>query len=222
MESTLVQLVKYYEKFKTSLKQDGQGDDMAKFLAYLNAEIGTVSSINDEVKVENWNELSRKTLLEMTSAYLGKMGRYVDNYCRKNLPDTPLGSIEEFTYLITCLKYQKLTKTELIQHNVHPTTTGTDIIKRLLKKGFIKQSPNPEDKRSTCIEITGQGRGAIFTSSKTLNQLSIISAGILSNEELISLVGMLQKLDQFHENILHEYKEMDLALIMSEKQSQIV
>ncbi|WP_027420353.1 MarR family winged helix-turn-helix transcriptional regulator [Crocinitomix catalasitica] len=222
MESTLVQLVKYYEKFKTSLKADVQGDNMTKFIAYLNSEVGTESSINEEVKVENWKNLNRKTLLEMTSAYLGKMGRYVDNYCRKNLPETPLGSMEEFTYLITCMKYQKLTKSELIQHNIHPTTTGTDIIKRLLKKGFIKQSPNLEDKRSTCIEITDQGRGAIFSTSGTLNKLSIISAGILSNNELILLVGMLQKLDQFHETILHEHKEMDLDLILSEKESQIL
>lgn len=215
MDSTLIQIVRYYERFKENSKDASEGDTVASFAAFLLGETMSEVDHSETVTTENWKNFNRKTLLEMTTAYIGKMSRYVDNYCRKNLPQTALGSVEEFTYLIVLLEHHQLPKSELIKKNNHAITTGTDIIARLLKKDYVKQLPNSEDRRSVIVEITNQGRGAIFSSSDTLNQLSTIAAGVLSNQELLQLLGMLKKLDAFHERIHEEHKNLDLSEIIT-------
>lgn len=221
MESTLVQLVRLYEDFKAVAKDRDGTDNVAAFLSYAQGKIHTSSDYSEEINTKNWKKFNRKTLLEMATAYIGKMGRYIDNYGRKNLPDTPIGSIDEFTYLIVLLEHTEISKSELIQYNGHAITTGTDIIKRLLKKGFVIQKANPEDKRSYLIELTEMGKGALFQSSGTVNKLSVIAAGILSNDELIQLVGMLQKLDKFHDKVHQENKDLRIAEIIEEFQGEL-
>jgi DNA-binding MarR family transcriptional regulator len=222
MESTLIQIIKHYERYKSAHSPSREEDNLSKFVAYLNEKVGEETNLSEAVAVENWSNYNRKTLLEMTTSYIGKMARYLDNYCRKNLSVTPLGSIEEFTYLIVCMEPGQLTKTELIQRNGHPITTGTDIIRRLIKKGFLTELPHPTDKRSVCIEITELGRAAIYQSSGTLNKLSAIGAGVLSNKELMALVRMLQKLDDFHDKVQREHKDMNLDAILDANQAEIV
>ncbi len=219
MDSTLIQIVRHYERFKENSKGALENDNVAKFSAYLHQVALSESDYSETVSTENWQNFNRKTLLEMTTAYIGKMSRYVDNYCRKNLPKTALGNVEEFTYLIVLLEHQQLPKSELIKRNNHAITTGTDIVARLINKNFVVQFPNPVDKRSVMISITDHGKGAIFSSSETLNNLSMIGAGVLSNQELIQLIGMLQKLDTFHERIHDEHKNLDLAEIIADNKT---
>lgn len=214
MESTLVQIIKEYERFKQHAGDERDADNLSKFVSFLTDQIDTKPKFSEEISIENWQNFNRKTLLEMSVAYIGKMGRYVDNYSRKNLPNTPIGSVEEFTYMIVLLEFPQITKSDLIKRNGHAVTTGTDIIKRLLKKSFVQQIPNPNDKRSYMIELTEAGKGALFASSETMNQLSVIGAGVLSNAELVQLVGMLQKLDAFHEGVHEKHKSLDLGEII--------
>ncbi|MDA7803961.1 MarR family winged helix-turn-helix transcriptional regulator [Crocinitomix sp.] len=221
MDSTLIQVIKHYERYKTAHSSDREQDNLSKFVAYLNEKVGEESDLLEAVTVDNWSNYNRKTLLEMTTSYIGKMSRYLDNYCRKNLSETPIGSIEEFTYLIVCMEPGQLSKTELIQKNGHPITTGTDIIKRLINKGHLRELPHPTDKRSICVEITDLGKGAIYQSSGTLNKLSAIGAGILSNKELIALVRMLQKLDDFHDKVQKNHKDMNLDAILEDTNDAI-
>lgn len=221
MDSTLVQIIKIYEAYKANSETSSQEDNLNRFAAFLNQQVQGEVDYSEPVHTENWKKFNRKTLLEMSTAYLGKMARYVDNYCRKNLPNTPLSSIDEFTYLIVLMEHPAMTKTELIQRNSHPLTTGTDIIRRLLKKAFITEKSNPEDGRSRLVMLTEAGKMAIFQSSKTMNQLSQVGLGILNNQELIHLLGMLQRLDQFHEEIHQEHKELDLDEILAVHEHEI-
>jgi DNA-binding MarR family transcriptional regulator len=222
MDSTLVQIIKVYEAFKANMPQHTEGDNLHQFAAYLNQQIHGESNYEEPVDTENWKNFNRKSLLEMNTAYLGKMARYVDNYCRKNLSETPLSSIDEFTYLIVLMEYPEMSKSDLIQRNSHPITTGTDIIKRLLKKGYISEKTNPEDGRSRLVELTPVGRAAIFQSSNTMNQLAVIGVGVLSNQELIHLLGMLQKLDQFHDKVHQEHKSLDLTEIIEAHSADLI
>ena len=221
MDSTLVQIIKHYERYKKEASSTTGGDNLAQFSVFLSSQVELDSDYSRRVSVENWQQFNRKTLMEMATAYVGKMARYVDNYSRKNLPQTALGSVEEFTYLIVLLEGIEMTKSDLIKRNGHAVTTGTDIIKRLLKKDFVRQIPNPSDKRSYMIQITNMGKEAIFSSSETMNQLSIIGVGILNNQELMKLVGMLQKLDVFHEKIYSEHKSLDLTEIISNHKEKL-
>lgn len=221
MESTLIKVIKLYEDFVSSSATKPEADNLVQFAAFLNDRVQLKADFSEKISIANWKKFNRKTLLEMTMAYLGKMSRYVDNYGRKNLATTPLGTIEEFTYLIPLLDNSIYTKSDLIQQNGHPLTTGTDIIKRLISKKYITEKTNPNDKRSINISITNKGRQAIFKSSEILNQLSVTGAGILSNKELISLLGMLQKLDHFHEKVHRSHKDLVLSEILADYRKEL-
>lgn len=210
MESTLVQLIKQYEEYKQAIKQDLQGDSLTGFLLFMNKRLGETGNNGIDFGISSWDNFNRQTLTEMASAYIGKMGRYVDNYARKAMPKTQVASIEEFTYLIVMLQEQSMTKSELINRNAHQITTGTEIIKRLIKKGYLEQTNDLKDKRSVRVSITEKGRIAIYSTATTTKSLSTIATGILSDEELLFLVNTLRKLDDFHQEIFQESKHLEL------------
>ncbi len=210
MESTLVQLIKQYEAYQLSIKDDLQQDSLTGFLVFMNSRLGLAGNNGIDFGVASWENFNRQTLMEMAGALIGKMGRYVDNYSRKSMPGTPVPSIEEFTYLIVLLQEESMIKSELINHNAHQITTGTEIIKRLLKKGYLQQTNDERDKRSVRVSITDQGRAAIYATATVTKSLAAIATGILSDEELLSLVGTLRKLDDFHKQIFHESKHLEL------------
>ncbi|WP_430406249.1 MarR family winged helix-turn-helix transcriptional regulator [Fluviicola sp.] len=210
MESTLVQLIKQYEEYKQSIANDLQGDSLTGFLLFMNKRLGKTGDNGIDFGISSWENFNRQTLTEMASAFIGKMGRYVDNYARKAMPKTQVASIEEFTYLIVMLQEQSMTKSELINHNAHQITTGTEIIKRLIGKGYLEQTDDLRDKRSVRVSITDKGRIAVYSTASTTKSLSTIATGILSDEELLFLVNTLRKLDDFHKEIFQESKHLEL------------
>lgn len=215
MESTLVQLIKHFEDYKVQLEGKADHESMTGFLLYLNTLMGQQPPVpSREAGFEGWQHFNRQTLAEMAVSYIGKMGRYVENYSRKELPQTQVPSIEEFTYLIVLLQFDGITKTELIQHNAHPITTGTEIIKRLIRKGFITQQDNPDDKRSVRVYLSDAGRMAIFSTTEATKAISTLATGILSDEELIFLSTTLKRLDIFHDKIQREARQMELVEII--------
>lgn len=210
MESTLVQLIKQYEEYKQSIGKDLQKDSLTGFLLYMNKRLGQTGNNGIDFGVSSWDNFNRQTLTEMASAFIGKMGRYVDHYAKKSMPKTQVASIEEFTYLIVMLQEQSMTKSELINHNAHQITTGTEIIKRLIAKGYLEQTNDLKDKRSVRVSITDMGRIAVYSTASTTKSLSRIATGILSDEELLFLVNTLRKLDDFHKEIFQEAKQLEL------------
>lgn len=215
MDSTLVQLIKSYETYRSGFKNGVNEDTMTDFIIYLNSQLGQMNNTTVNQGTEAWTNFNRKTLEEIAGSTLGKLGRYVDHYSRKVMPQTDLGSIDEFTYLMQLMQEDHQTKTSLIHHNIHPITSGTEIIKRLLNKGYITQLDDEHDKRSVRVSITPQGRAALFSSFEKLSMITRIVSADLSDSELIQLVNILKKLDNFHLKIYHEARNMEMDEIVS-------
>lgn len=214
MESTLLQIIRHYEQFKEKLAPGNEQDTLMDFVAYLQNSVAPEQYRFQEQGIDSWKDFNRQTLMEMTVAYLGKMGRYVDSYARKTMPTTSVSSLDEFTYLIVLLQQGSMTKTELIQRNTHPITTGTEIIKRLLQKDYIFQQSDPDDKRSQRIFLTEQGKMALFSSAETTQKMAKLAVGALSDQELMFLLGILKKLDHFHEQVQRENKHFNLQEVV--------
>ncbi len=221
MESTLVQLIKSYEVYKVGLKGKTTDDTMTDFIMYLNGRLGEMDINETKIGVEGWNNFNRKTLEEIAGSTLGKLGRYVDHYSRKVFPLTALGSIDEFTYLINLMQFESLTKTELIQNNIHPITSGTEVLKRLLKKEFISQVKDEKDKRSVRVKITEKGSSALYASFEKLGMITKIVSAKLMDSELIQLVHLLKKLDEFHLKIFKDSKHIEMEEIVKKYTNSI-
>lgn len=152
----------------------------------------------------------------MLSRLVSLLYRYAKNYSRKALDDSPIQTIKEFSFLIVLQSEGSLTKSELIQQNVMEITSGMEVIKRLLKKKFIHQYPDPADKRSMRVAITDKGSEELFRVLPRMQNATKIIKGNLDPGEQKSLIFLLQKLEHFHETLDMTAKGDSLEDIMAE------
>ena len=133
------------------------------------------------------------------------MSRYAKSYIKKTLEGTPLQSPEDFTALAILLTHESLTKGELIGRNIQEKTSGTEVIRRLLAAGLVKQWDDQTDKRSRRISITESGKQLLHRVFDDMNYVGKMVTGNLSYSEKLNLQYLLQKLEKFHFQ-LHEDK----------------
>lgn len=143
--------------------------------------------------------------------------RYAKLYGKKVLKESPISTLDDFSYVIMLLTHESLSKTELIQKNVHEKTTGMEIIKRLIKQNLIYQFDDAGDKRSQRVAITDEGRRAIFSILHKLEDVSTIMTGNLTELEKNSLTAILKKLDHFHFDIFMNDRNKTLPEIIESK-----
>ncbi len=145
------------------------------------------------------------------------MNRYAKLYAKKVLQNSPLSTADEFSYLIVLLTHSSLSKTELIHKNVHEKTTGMEILKRLLKQGYIRQFDDAEDKRTQRVAITEAGKGVLFSVLGQMGDVTKIVTGNLTPLEKNSLAYLLRKLDHFHFDIFMNERQTPLEEIIRKK-----
>lgn len=145
------------------------------------------------------------------------INRYAKVYARKVLSDSPISTLDDFAYLITLLTHDSLSKSELIQHQVHEKTTGMEILKRLLRLGLICQFDDQEDRRSQRVAITSQGRMAVFSVLQQLDGVTTLMTGNLNAQEKETLYAILAKLDHFHYDIFTHDKGLSMDEILERR-----
>ena len=126
------------------------------------------------------------------------MSRYAKSYIKKALEGTPLHTVEDFTALAILLTHTHLSKTELISHNLQENTSGTEVIRRLIGSGLVRQWGDEKDKRSKHIAITDEGKKLLFRIFEHTNYVGKIITGKLTVAEKFTLQYLLQKLESFH------------------------
>lgn len=208
-----------FEQFEAAT---GEGENLTfnNFLVYASEQAGNGSVLQyRSVAGDKAPEVTRQgnkkeDSIAILVAYLY---RYAKLYAKKALQDSPLQSIDDFSYLIVLLTHDSLSKTELITRNVHEKTTGMEIIKRLIRTGMMTQFDDEHDKRSQRIAITDAGRGVIFGILGNMGQVSrLMSANLTDNEKHV-LLHLLKKLDQFHFDIFTNDKNETLGNIIDNK-----
>ena len=133
------------------------------------------------------------------------MYRYARHYVKKAMKDSKLQTMEEFGFLIALLSRESMTKSELFQAAVLEKTTGTEVIRRLLKLGLLREFPDPDDKRSVRVALTDMGKAVVFQLLPQMDTVSKIVAGNLVPSEIDQLYHLLKKLDAHH-NDLYLYR----------------
>ena len=135
----LLDLVERYEEFRGNAEQS-----LSNFLRFADESLEQrASTKQSEVSTRGDAYLNAVIARDVSFVY-----RYMRYLVRKAIKDTPLQTIDEYTYLITLMAKGEMTKTELNNYNVIEKTSGSEIIRRLLKSGLISQKRNMQDKRS--------------------------------------------------------------------------
>lgn len=129
------------------------------------------------------------------------MNRYAKSYSKSAIHGSAFATQEDFIYLINLKAFGNMKKMELIKKNVHEKPVGMQIINRLIKQGWVKQTDSETDKRSKLLDITEKGLMALEQQMNRIRQASTLVTGDLNHNEKMELIRILNKLDRFHQII---------------------
>ncbi|WP_313216124.1 helix-turn-helix domain-containing protein [Soonwooa sp.] len=129
------------------------------------------------------------------------LNRYAKSYSKSAIFGSNFSTQEDFTYLINLKAFGEMSKMDLIKKNVHEKPTGMQIINRLINQGWIEQRKSKTDKRSKVISISETGLQALGNQMDKIRKATSIVTGNLSQNEKMELIRLLNKLDNFHQQI---------------------
>lgn len=161
------------------------------------------------------NQLLENGIEEEISRLLILMYRYAKSHLKVYLSNYHEINQEDFTYLYALKRSGSLTKTELVEMNVHDKTTGLEIVRRLVKNNLIEEVVNQNDKRSKKLIITQRGEELIPIIKETTRKIAKLIAGKLSEEEKINFYQVLKKLDNFHYPIYLDKHRPQLDVVLN-------
>jgi len=147
------------------------------------------------------------------SRHVGALYKFAKHYTKKILQNTPVNSIDEFGFLASLTTRQDYTKTELINQNLIEITSGTEIIKRLVKKNFAEESKDPDDGRGKRVRITRKGLEVVVGIFNQMGDAANIVSGNLTEFEKKQLIQILSKLEHFHHAIHENDRNSELSEI---------
>jgi DNA-binding MarR family transcriptional regulator len=188
-----------------------------EFIGYLNAKSGSQELVMREISGENkgWFKDEYRNTASDISILIVLMNRYAKSYIKKVLMESKLQTPDEFSFLITLMTYDSLSKSELITKQVMEKTSGSEVIRRLIKRGMITEAADKNDKRSIRVSITKSGREEILRILPLMSKVTKIVVGNLSAEEINTLSYLLKKLDYFHNDIYINKRGHPLSDILS-------
>lgn len=150
------------------------------------------------------NEIAKQVIL---------LSRFTKQMIRRGLQDFPELYNEEFTYLYRIMDEPLLTKMQLVEKNAHEKQTGMEIIRRLVKNNLLEEIPDSKDKRVTRLKISELGKKYFHQSVESVSITSRVLSAKLDIEEKHNLLKTLKKLNEFHFNVYHQYKNFNITEI---------
>lgn len=201
----LLDLVERYEEFRGNAEQS-----MSNFLRFADQTLEQQTS-SEEPKA---GMRGHAYLNAMIARDISFVYRYMRYFVRKAIKDTPLQTIDEYSYLITLMAKGEMTKTELNNYNVVEKTSGSEIIRRLLKGGLISQTRNLQDRRSLLLSITPKGREVVKELLPRMQQSSDLLLRDLSWDQKIFLHSLHEQLYESNHSLFLTERDSDLAKLV--------
>jgi len=206
----LKELIDYLSLYEQETEKFGSEVNFTDFLGYLNSHHVPQNIKISELRVD----VEDKALKEQDgpdtdiSILIVLLFRYAKGYIKKALKDSSINTADEFSFLITLMTHESLSKSELIQKQVMEKTSGTEIINRLLKMELVEQFSDAIDKRSVRVKIAHKGRMELIKVLPAMGAVSQLVVGNLNEAEKGMLAYMLRKLEHFHNDIFINKKEL--------------
>jgi DNA-binding MarR family transcriptional regulator len=214
-KTILLQLVELLDMYENEHIGNEQAS-FQEFLAFVNTR--------QDCKVENMREMAgnsgdevkrQSTIYSDISVLVVLLNRYARGYIKKGLQHSLIQTPEEFSFLITLITYESLTKTALIQLQIMEKASGMEVIKRLLKNELIVEFADPQDKRSMRVAISEKGKQLLLEMMPTMSKVTQLIAGKLNNQELHMLHYLLKKLDHLHFELFTKHRNDSLDDLLS-------
>ncbi|MFD0999448.1 MarR family winged helix-turn-helix transcriptional regulator [Ohtaekwangia kribbensis] len=147
-----VELVNEWAKFEINHPEGSIADFCRYFLAHQNENKAKGTLVGGVVP-----NFTGGLLMKV----IGRISKLNMLYANMALKDTEVNQIEEFGMLMTIRQNKSPRKTDVIYDNLHELSSGTDMLRRLQKRGLIKEYVDKNDKRSKRVELTTKGERTV-------------------------------------------------------------
>lgn len=154
---------------------------------------------------------------------IGRISRFHAMYARKVLAVLNFKNLDDFLYLNALARMKNPKKSELIYENLSEFSSGTEIIKRLVRMGLVKESDDSEDLRSKRLAITPKGEKILLKCYEKMQDLSAMALGHVSDQDKEILFSILNGLDKFHTSVYEKTRNKgieDVRKVIEEKNTQ--
>lgn len=143
------------------------------------------------------------------------LNRYLRQYAKKALHDTPLNGLDEYIYILVLYFSPNISKSELIYQNRHEKPTGMEIIRRLVQAGFIHQTADPTDGRSKLLSLTEEGTNLFLKIYGRFQVVTRVACGDLNAREIKMLAYLVERLERFHQQVFDTTRDQSFEGLVS-------
>jgi DNA-binding MarR family transcriptional regulator len=200
-------LLEYVEKYEAEVGNI----DLKEFSIYLRDKVIPNEAANLSTSFDQDDFMNYRSYPEIEfSTLLTGLFRFAKHYIKKAFQDTAIRTIDEFGFLATLLKEGSLLKNELINQHMLEISSGSEILKRLIKNDLVQEYRDEHDKRAKRVSLTDAGREEIFKAFGDMHKVSEIVIGNLTKKELTDTLSVLNKLTFFHQHIHEKDRNTEL------------
>lgn len=192
----LKEILNLVEQFEDENSEKRYTDDVEGFKTWIADEL-----LGESIEPDWEGKEKGRSPESVISTLLVHMNRFAKSYSKAAISGSDFSTQEEFIYLITLRSFGEMTKMELIKRNIHEKPVGMAIINRLIKQDWIAQHDSEFDKRSKLINITEKGLAALDGQMEKIRHATKIVSADLTHAEKIELIGLLNKMSNFHQVI---------------------
>jgi len=157
--------------------------------------------INSRLFAEEHADLSihENEALDMQLTFLlTSQHRHYKAYAKNALVESEISSPEGFSFLYHLSVVDSYRKMEIIKiHHLEPPS-GIEVLKRLLKKEFIEEFNDPDDKRARRIRITEKGKHEIQSILPKMQNVFASMTAEMSLNEKLHVVSFLKQMNDYH------------------------
>lgn len=203
----ITELIKDLEQF--AQKNHHSYVDKKAFASYLLEQCKLETQQTEEEYSYHGKHIG-SNMVNTISNLVTSLNRYKMNYIKLALEGSVFETYDEFAFVLSLVYVGDYTPSKLIERHVQAKPTGTEIIRRLLRKELVEEYPSLEDKRSKWLKVTQKGREDFFKSMKKIKLVTEMVMSPLNDSERKQLLVILQKLDQPHRELFVNHKKGNL------------
>jgi DNA-binding MarR family transcriptional regulator len=199
-----VELVNTWSEFEEK-HPDGDITDFCRYHLIHQREIENKSPLVGGVIPERVEGLLLKIL--------GRINRMNMVYAYAAFAGTGVDQLEEFGMLLTIGREKNPKKTEVIHSMLLELSSGTDMLSRLIKKGFIREYPDKEDKRAKRLVLTPEGELALKRSRVQIAKVAEMLLFDMEQDDKQLCVKLLKGVEQKFSALFQEHKGKNFEAI---------
>jgi DNA-binding MarR family transcriptional regulator len=185
----LTELIKLLESFENEKAHEAK--DVKEFAIWLGHHVFESHNALESKQKESDIDMELTFLLIMQS-------KHYKTYCKEAFENTKINSPDEYSFLYHLSLVDSFRKMELIHIHLLEAPSGIEVIKRLLKKGFIEEFDDKNDKRAKRIKLTKKGRQETEKLHPQMTSVYSKMAAEMSLKEKIQAISFLRALNNYH------------------------